>query len=70
LARARLGDQRAALTDFEALPRRVTQLFEWKAGRCVDGNADAAVEVLTLMRAAARGVRRGEQYLDVLWMKR
>ena len=48
----------------------VRALFEWKTGTRVDGDPRAAVAVLLNMREAARGLRRSEQYLEVLWMKR
>jgi hypothetical protein len=46
------------------------RFFEWKTGTRVDGDPRAAVDVLLKMREAARGLRRSEQYLEVLWMKR
>jgi tetratricopeptide (TPR) repeat protein len=70
LAKARLGDTAAAIADFTALPARARALFEWKTGTRPDGDARTAVEVLLAMREAARGLRRSEQYLEVLWMKR
>jgi tetratricopeptide (TPR) repeat protein len=70
LTKARLGDTVATIADFTALPARMRELFEWKTGTRVDGDPRAAVDVLLKMRAAARGVRRSEGYLEVLWMKR
>ncbi|MCC6848783.1 MAG: hypothetical protein IT294_09800 [Deltaproteobacteria bacterium] len=70
LAKAHLGDAAAAIADFTALPARARALFEWRTGTRIDGDARAAVEVLLAMREAARGIRRSEQYLEVLWMKR
>jgi tetratricopeptide (TPR) repeat protein len=70
LARAYAGDAAGAIADFGTLPGRMRALFEWKAGTRVDGDPRAAVEVLLKMREAARGLRRSEHYLEVLWMKR
>jgi tetratricopeptide (TPR) repeat protein len=70
LAKASTGDAAAALADFHALPARTRELFEWRTGMPVDGDARAAVEVLREMRRAARGLRRSEQYLEPLWMQR
>jgi tetratricopeptide (TPR) repeat protein len=70
LVRARTGDAAGTIADFTALPARMRALFEWKTGTRVDGDPRAAVEVLLAMREAARGLRRSEQYLEALWMKR
>jgi tetratricopeptide (TPR) repeat protein len=70
LARAGTGDAAAAIADFTALPARMREFFEWQTGTPVDRDSRAAVEVLRRMREAARGIRRSEQYLEVLWMKR
>jgi tetratricopeptide (TPR) repeat protein len=70
LARAATGDTAAAIADFMALPARTRTFFEWRTGTPVDRNPHAVVEVLLEMRKAARGIRRSEQYLEVLWMKR
>lgn len=70
LAKARTGDAAGAIADFTALPARIRTLFEWKTGTRVDGDARAAVDVLLTMREAARGLRRSEQYLEALWVKR
>jgi tetratricopeptide (TPR) repeat protein len=70
LTNARRGNRAAALADFKALPARITAFFEWKAGTPVDDDPNAAVAVLEKMREAARGLRRSEQYLEPLWMKR
>jgi tetratricopeptide (TPR) repeat protein len=70
LARACSGDAAGTITDFKALPAHTRALFEWKTGTRVDGDPHAAVDVLLTMREAARGLRRSEQYLEVLWMKR
>jgi tetratricopeptide (TPR) repeat protein len=70
LARARTGDAAGTIADFDALPARARALFEWKTGTRVERDPRAAVEVLIAMREAARGLRRSEQYLEVLWMKR
>ena len=70
LANARIGDAAATIADFTALPERVRALFEWKTGTRVDGDPRVAVDVLLKMREAARGLRRSEHYLEVLWMKR
>ena len=53
-----------------ALPARTRAFFEWQTGTPVDRDPRAAVEVLLKMREMARGLRRSEQYLEVLWMKR
>ena len=53
-----------------ALPAHTRALFEWKTGTSVGDDPRAAVDVLLKMREAARGLRRSEQYLEVLWMKR
>jgi tetratricopeptide (TPR) repeat protein len=70
LVKARTGEWTAALADFTALPARTREFFEWKTGARVDGDPRAAVDVLLKMREAARGLRRSEHYLEVLWMKR
>jgi tetratricopeptide (TPR) repeat protein len=69
LANGRRGNTAATIADFMALPARTRALFEWKTGTRVDGDARAAVEVLLKMREAARGLRRSEHYLEVLWLK-
>jgi hypothetical protein len=70
LAKARTGNAPGAIADFTALPAQVRALFEWKTGTRVDGDPRRAVDVLLAMREAACGLRRSEQYLEVLWTKR
>lgn len=70
LARARTGDAAGTIADFMALPAPTRALFEWRVGTPVDGDPQRAVAVLLEMRAAARGLRRSEHYLEVLWMTR
>ena len=72
-ARHRQGSARRcerALADFGTLPKRITAFFEWKSDTRVAGDAERAVAVLRHMRAAARGLRRAERYLEVVWMRR
>ena len=70
LAKARIGDTAGMIADFMALPAHMRALFEWKTGTSVGADPRAAIDVLLKMREAARGLRRSEQYLEVLWMKR
>jgi len=70
LTNAHRGDLAATISDFRALPPHVTSFFEWKVGTRVEGDPQAAVTVLRKMREEALGIRRAEQYLEVLWMKR
>lgn len=70
LARAGKGDGAGTLADFAALPTRIAAFFQWKSDIRVEQDAQRAADVLRFMRAAARGVRRPERYLEAIWMQR
>lgn len=70
LMRARIGNYQGLWADYDAIPMRVRNLFEWKLGAVVGRDPARAVAVMEAMRVAARGMRRPELYLCSLWMKR
>lgn len=72
LVRAALGDTAGMWSDFFALPQDPVAFFQWKLGLQADPGAgpEAACRLLEHMLEAGGGIRRNDQYLYPLWLKR
>jgi tetratricopeptide (TPR) repeat protein len=71
LAREKLGDVRGLWADYLLVPEWVRSYFSWKLGADVGSDTPPRVVAAQLeaVLAAARGIRRNDQYLYSLWIE-
>jgi len=69
LVKLGLGDEPGFWADVAHLPRRMIDLFEWRSGVRVAGDAQRTAVLLRTIRSAAHGLRRPEEHMLPVFMR-